>query len=77
MFSADGGQILLVDLALVLDLLQVHILPVELFRLELVNAFLALQNQRLFPRIEPLVLHGFLNDVRFAALQKSCEQIDR
>ena len=75
--SADCGQIRLVDLAFVLDFFQIDVLPVEFFRLELVNAFLALQNQGLFPRIEPFVLHRFLNDVRFATLQKAGEQIDR
>ena len=77
MLLAKRRQVLLVDLAFILNLFQIDILPVELRRVKLVNPLFALQDQRFFARIESLVLHRLLNDVRLAALQKAREQINR
>ena len=60
---ADCGQVFAVDIALLLQLLQIDVPPPEAVGLQLVHSLLALQNQGLFPRIEAFVLHGLLNDM--------------
>ena len=71
----ERGQVLGGQLALILDLGNVHAAEGELGRVVLDLALLADQQQGLVAGVEVGVLHRFLNEFRLAALQLADEEI--
>ena len=74
-FFFERGQVLGGQLALILDLGNVHAAEGKLGRVVLDLALLADQQQGLVAGVEVGVLHRFLNEFRLAALQLADEEI--
>ena len=66
-----GGQILGI-----LDQLQIAVLGGEGRDIQIVHALLALDDEGSIGGIELLTLHGFLDHVGLATLQKACEEVN-
>ena len=76
-FLFQGGQVLLGQLALVLDLGNVYAAESELGGVILDLTFLADQQQGLVAGVEVGILHRFLDEFRLAAFQLADKEVDR